>query len=137
MQPTTIVERREDAFERRHVTHKRMERWIRLQQFVYGLPEDYAYAICLREHGGRVHGHVLIRVGWLTWFGFGKGADRQHALALALLDTQEAWTSNGSRLVLFKVRAWCLRTLAFLRLAGAVPSSAEKEGGDGQDRLAG
>jgi hypothetical protein len=90
---TNLMERHE----RRHFAHKRLERWIRLQQFVYGLPDDYAYAVCITEKNAQVESRALVSVGWMTWFGYGKGSDRQHSLALALLEASDALSSNTTR----------------------------------------
>ena len=100
---------------RRHFTHKRMERWIRLQQFVYGLPEDYAYAVCstMPSARGPAEARALVTVGWMTWFGSGKGSDPQHALALALLNADGALSTNGPRAFLHRLRAWLFRRLRF------------------------
>jgi hypothetical protein len=76
--------------DKRHLLHKRMERWIRLQQFVYGLPDDYSYAIRATDHNGESECRALIRVGWMSWYASARGSDRQHALALSLLETSEA-----------------------------------------------
>jgi hypothetical protein len=81
--------------DRRHFVHKRLDRWIRLQQFVYGLPDDYSYAACI---AGRdvASSQVLVNVGWMCWFGQGKGAHRQHALAVSLLHSEEAASASPS-----------------------------------------
>ena len=92
--------------ERKHFTHKRLERWIRLQQFVYGLSDDYSYAVCTSEKDGVAESRALVTVGWMTWFGHGKGADRQHALALALLEASEALSSNGTRVFFHGISRW-------------------------------
>ena len=110
--------------ERRHYAHRRVERWVRLQQFVYGLPDDYAYAVCLRERDGRSESATLVSVGWLTWFGRARGADRQHALALALLEMREAYTSSGGRIFWQTVKSWFLRRLRGTR--ARVESEAEE-----------
>jgi hypothetical protein len=89
--------------DRRNQTHKRMDRWIRLQQFVYGLPEDYSYAICVRENGGSFESHSLVRVGWMSWYGRGIGADRQHSLAVALLGTTEALSANSTAALVHRI----------------------------------
>lgn len=89
--------------DRRNQTHKRMDRWIRLQQFVYGLPDDYSYAICVREDNGLFESHSLVRVGWMNWFGRGAGADRQHSLAVALLGTTEALSANPTAAIVHKI----------------------------------
>lgn len=92
--------------ERKHFTHKRLERWIRLQQFVYGLPDDYAYAVHMTEKDGQAESRALVTVGWMTWFGHGKGSDRQHSLALALLEASEALSSNGTRVFFHGLSRW-------------------------------
>lgn len=89
--------------DRRNQTHKRMDRWIRLQQFVYGLPDEYSYAICVRESDGAFESHSLVKVGWMSWFGRGAGADRQHSLAVALLDTTEALSANSTAALMHRV----------------------------------
>ncbi|MGZ3650298.1 MAG: hypothetical protein ACXVB9_17895 [Bdellovibrionota bacterium] len=111
-----------------------MERWIRLQQFVYGLPDDYSYAVCTTERSdGRAESCALVTVGWMTWFGRGKGSDRQHSLALALLETSEALSSNSTRVFWQSVKLWFRRQL---RLIKALPARAEPEE-DIEQRLAG
>jgi hypothetical protein len=89
--------------DRRNQTHKRMDRWIRLQQFVYGLPDDYSYAICMKEGGDSFEAHSLVRVGWMSWYGRGQGADRQHGLAVALLGTSEALSANSTATLMHKL----------------------------------
>lgn len=89
--------------DRRNQTHKRMDRWIRLQQFVYGLPDEYSYAICVKESGGSFESHSLVKVGWMNWFGRGTGVDRQHSLAVALLGTTEALSANSTATLVHKV----------------------------------
>ncbi|HEY8280530.1 MAG TPA: hypothetical protein VIH99_12950 [Bdellovibrionota bacterium] len=101
--------------ERRHLTHKRMERWIRLQQFVYGLPEEYAYAVRISTRNGRTESSALVTVGWMSWFGRGLGSDRQHSLGLALLNASEALSANGTRLFLHNVARWLLSCLNVFR----------------------
>jgi hypothetical protein len=113
-----------EPVERRHYAHKRVERWIRLQQFVYGLPDDYAYAVCLRERNGRSESAALVSVGWLTWFGRAKGADRQHALALTLLEMSEAITSSSGRIFWQTIKTWLRRRLLGAR--NRVESEAEE-----------
>lgn len=90
--------------DRRNQTHKRMDRWIRLQQFVYGLPDDYSYAICVKESAGSFESYSLVKVGWMNWFGRGFGSDRQHSLAVALLSTTEALSANSTATLLHKVQ---------------------------------
>ena len=86
---------------RRHFTHKKLERWIRLQQFVYGLPEEYSYAVCVTEQGGN---------------------SESHALVLALLEAGEALSANSSRVILHKVMHrlthWMFRRKWHVRGAG-------------------
>jgi hypothetical protein len=120
--------------DKRHFTHKRLERWIRLQQFVYGLPDDYAYAVCTTERAGGAESRALVTVGWLTWFGHGKGTSRQHALALALLDASEALTSNSTRVFWHGLSRWVWRRLGLPR-ATARSVAAEEQRAD--ERLAG
>jgi hypothetical protein len=97
-------ERRIPLADKKHQSHRRMERWIRLQQFVYGLSDDYSYAICVKEGGGRYESHALVRVGWMNWFGRGAAGERQHSLASALLATSEAISSNPSAVVLHRIQ---------------------------------
>ena len=119
--------------ERRSFTHKRLERWIRLQQFVYGLPDDYAYAVRSLERGGVAESHALVTVGWMTWFGSAKGTDRQHSLALALLEASEALSANGTRAFLHEVSRW-----VWSRLRPARVVSPAREAPPAEDqRLAG
>ncbi len=122
------VEKRADYLDKRHLMHKRMERWMRLQQFVYGLPDDYAYAIHSKDVGGRCVTKVLVQVGWMSWFGEGKGVDRQHSLAISLLDTTEALSSNSSTVMVHSVMKWFSRFLR--RFSGqrhSRPSLASRE----------
>jgi hypothetical protein len=116
-----------ETVERRHFTHKRLERWIRLQQFVYGLPDDYSYAVCTTERDGRAESRALVTVGWMTWFGHGKGADRQHALALALLEASEALSSNSTRVFFHGLSRWFLRRLRPAKPVPARSTEAEPE----------
>jgi hypothetical protein len=97
-------ERRVPLADKKHQNHKRMERWIRLQQFVYGLSDDYSYAICVKESAGFYESHALVRVGWMNWFGRGAAGERQHSLASALLAASEAISSNPSAIVLHKIQ---------------------------------
>lgn len=114
-----------EPLERKHFVHRRVERWIRLQQFVFGLPEDdFSYAIRITDVDGRAESNALITVGWMTWFGRGRGSDRQSSLALALLETTEAYSSNGSRLLWQAVKCWFRRRV---RGVGATRSVAVKE----------
>ena len=113
------------VFERRHFTHKRMERWIRLQQFVFGLPDDYSYAICTTaKKDGRFRSRSLVRVGWMTWFGDGHGADRQHSLAVSLLDTAEARSSNSSAVFWHSIRKWVMQGFGRRHRRGEVALTA-------------
>lgn len=86
--------------DKRHLLHKRMERWIRLQQFVYGLPEDYSYAIRVTDDLSGAHCTTFVRMGWMTWFGRARGTDRQHALALSLMETSEAICNSPQKMFL-------------------------------------
>lgn len=95
--------------DKRNLTHKRLERWIRLQQFVYGLPDDYSYAIRTSEVNGKSVSRTLVRVGWMTWYGEGRGADRQHSLAISLLDTTEAISGNSTRVFFHNIKKWAFR----------------------------
>jgi len=96
--------KRQPLADKRNAIHKRMERWIRLQQFVFGLPDDYSYAVCLTEnHAGTQQSFGLVKVGYMNWFGTGAGADRQHALAVALLNTVEAISSNSTSVFFHRV----------------------------------
>jgi hypothetical protein len=98
------LERKQPLADRPNTIHKRMERWIRLQQFVFGLPDDYAYAVCLSGGpGGRQKSFSLVRVGYMSWFGTGAGADRQHSLAVALLNTEEAISANSTSVFLHRM----------------------------------
>lgn len=102
---TYVVSRKKQPLaDKRNFVHKRMDRWIRLQQFVFGLPEDYSYAICATENLDGTHeARTLIRVGWMSWYGQGVGADRQHALAVALLNTTEALSTNSTNVFWYRV----------------------------------
>jgi hypothetical protein len=114
-EPATEECREATLLERRHFTHKRMDRWIRLQQFVFGLPDDYSYAICTTaQPDGSFRSRSMVKVGWMTWYGDGRGNDRQHALAVALLGSAEALSSN-STLVFWHSVAKRMRS-AFRRL---------------------
>lgn len=121
------------GIERRHFTHKRLERWIRLQQFVYGLPDDYSYAVCTSERNGQAESRALVTVGWMTWFGQGRGADRQHSLALALLEASEALSSNGTRVFLHGFTRW---VWSRLRPTHRAETGASENTSEGVDRLA-
>ena len=108
----------EDApiFEKRHFTHKRMERWIRLQQFVFGLPDDYTYAICTTAgKDGKFRSRTLVKVGWMSWYGDGRGSDRQHSLAVSLLDTVEALSANSSTVFWHTLGKWVSQGFGRLR----------------------
>lgn len=110
-------------FERRHFTHKRMERWIRLQQFVFGLPDDYSYAICTTATpDGKFRSRTLVKVGWMTWFGDGRGTDRQHSLAVSLLDTTEALSSNSSAVFWHTLSKWVSQGLGRIRRGKRKPA---------------
>lgn len=111
--------------ERRHFIHKRLERWIRLQQFVYGLPEEYAYAVRSSREGDRTVSRALVNVGWMTWFGVGRGTDRQHALALALLGANDAWSANGTRVFFHELSRWFGRRFLPKSLRAPGPSEAD------------
>ncbi|RYZ99555.1 MAG: hypothetical protein EOP11_19310 [Proteobacteria bacterium] len=108
---TAIAESAPQA-ERRHFTHKRMERWIRLQQFVFGLPDDYSYAICTSAKGdGQFQSRTLVKIGWMSWYGDGVGGDRQHSLSVSLLDAAEALSANSSTVFWHSVSKWMKRGL--------------------------
>ncbi len=111
--------------EKRHLTHKRMERWIRLQQFVYGLPDDFSYAGCTTEKNGYFESRALVNVGWMSWFGKGKGSDRQHSLAVALLDSTEAISANGTKVFFHGINRWFGHWLDAIRMAPAKPAHSE------------
>lgn len=119
--------------DRRNQTHKRMDRWIRLQQFVYGLPDDFSYAICVREEGAILESHSLVRVGWMSWFGRGVGSDRQHSLAVALLGANEALSSNSTAALVHKVG----RFFRFGRRRGAIRGAIGRERAEAGELLAG
>lgn len=99
------TEKRVPLADKRNPVHKRLDRWVRLQQFVYGLPDDdYAYAVCItRDRAGNYESKSLVRVGWMNWFGLGHGVDRHHALAVSLLETTEAVSTNSSAVLLHKL----------------------------------
>ena len=106
--------------DKRHLLHKRMERWLRLQQFVYGLPDDYAYAMRLTDTRGETQCRTLVRMGWLTWYGAARGGDRQHALALALLETSEALCANAYQAFFHSVKRSFRRVWRALRAKPAM-----------------
>ncbi|RZA07462.1 MAG: hypothetical protein EOP11_07615 [Proteobacteria bacterium] len=114
--------------ERRHFTHKRMERWIRLQQFVFGLPDDYSYAICTTQKaGGEFRSRTLVKVGWMSWYGDGIGGDRQHSLSVSLLDAAEALSANSSTVFWHSVSKWVkkgFRRVSRNLRAGKLPVSS-------------
>jgi len=113
------------SFERRHFTHKRMERWIRLQQFVFGLPDDYSYAICTTtEKNGKFRSRSLVKVGWMSWYGDGRGSDRQQSLAVSLLDTVEAISANSSTVFWHSVSKWMNQSFRRLRRRAPAPGVA-------------
>jgi hypothetical protein len=103
--------------DKRHFTHKRLERWIRLQQFVYGLPDDYSYAVCVSggDSSGKPVSRSLVNVGWMSWYGEGVGTDRQHALAVSLLNTTEALSSNSTTVFFHKLNRIISRGLRCFR----------------------
>lgn len=96
------------AGDRLHLTHKRLDRWIRLQQFVYGLPDDYSYAVVTSSpgYGRKCESHALVKVGWMSWYGYGRANERQHSLAVALLETSEALSANSSTVYLHQAGRW-------------------------------
>jgi hypothetical protein len=102
--------------DRRNFVHKRMERWVRLQQFVYGLPDDYSYAVCVsKSQDGRFHSLSLVKVGWMCWFGTGSGADKQHSLSISLLNTTEALSANTTSVFFHKLNRILVFGLGFFR----------------------
>jgi hypothetical protein len=123
--------------DRRSQTHKRMDRWIRLQQFVYGLPDDYSYAICLKENGSSFESHTLVRVGWMNWYGSGAGVDRQHSLAVALLGTTEALSANPTATLMHTVVNRFSRLFRFGRKARKHSIRSGEEGQMAGELLAG
>lgn len=113
MEASMAVRQHEEAkmsgSDKRGVVHRRLERWVRLQQFVYGLPDDYTYAVCTRASGDQFVGKSLVKVGWMTWFGEGRGPDRQHAIAISLLETTDAVTASSYRMLWHAARRWVRR----------------------------
>lgn len=83
----------------RQLLCKRMERWLRLQQFVYGLPDDFSYSVRTRERNGVVDCYTLVKAGWMTWYGHGRAVDGQQALALALKETGAALSAGFYRIL--------------------------------------
>lgn len=134
-----IAGQREEAHEKRNLIHRRMERWIRLQEFVYGLPDDYSYAVCIREVGSGVcESRALVKVGWMSWFGQGKGSDRQHSLAVALLETSEALSSNSTTVFFHGIRRWFRNLFGVLRFSSTIsPKVKATPKPFEEDRLAG
>jgi hypothetical protein len=128
---------REEFPEKRHQTHKRLERWIRLQQFVYGLPDDYSYAVCTTEREGKFESRALVSVGWMTWFGHGMGPDRQHSLSVALLEASEAFSANGTKVFFHGVGRLVMDWLEAIRMVqGKANEAVGGEEVEQSDRLA-
>lgn len=123
--------------DKKHLTHKRMERWIRLQQFVYGLPADYSYAVCVKETPSGHECRTFVKVGWMAWFGRGEGSDRQHSIAVALLNTAEAVSLNSSAVFLHRMKSVLRSRLIFWKAKAARPESRAVAAGLGQELLAG
>lgn len=117
----------------RNPVHKRLDRWIRLQQFVFGLPEDYSYAVRIGNFAeGRAESRVVVSVGWMTWFGQGRGSDRQHAIAVALLHTMEALSANGTAVFFHRLSKF----FGFWRgKAARLPESSPSAGAGMEERL--
>ena len=130
MQPMKMGQQKNSGASERHLTHRRLERWIRLQQFVYGLPDDYSYAVFLSQGNGSSKGCALVSVGWMSWFGQGKGADPQHALAVALLESSEALSANARASFFHRMRR------RFLQLLRSFKRSDRKKEQKREDLLA-
>lgn len=111
----------------RQLLCRRMERWLRLQQFVYGLPDDFSYSVRTREGNGQVDCHTLVKSGWMTWYGHGRAVDSQQALALALQETGAALSANFYRLMFhsFLARARSLWARVRRREVKVVEAGAE------------
>jgi hypothetical protein len=92
--------------DKKNLLYHRMERWVHLQQFVYGLGDDFSYSVYASENGGICTCRTLVRIGDMSWFGEGSAADRQQALAQALIATSEAISANSYRVFCFSVSKW-------------------------------
>ncbi|MGE3262417.1 MAG: hypothetical protein AB7K68_11610 [Bacteriovoracia bacterium] len=102
--------------DKKHLLYRRMERWVRLQQFVYGLPDDFSYSVHATENSGVVTCRTLVRVGWMSWYGVGKAADRQQALSVALLETSEAISANAYKVFFYSLSKWLGARWRFTKL---------------------
>lgn len=132
--PAEVKREIHEFLDKKHVLYRRMERWLRLQQFVYGLPaDDYAYAIHASDRAGLSTCRSLVRVGWFTWYGVGHAMDRHQALASALLETSEAVSANPYRVFLFSATRWAQRVWRrvserrWVPMPSAVPAQAKNE----------
>jgi hypothetical protein len=63
---------------------KRLEHWVKLLAFTHDLPDDYSYAVHIKERRLGVFCRALVRVGDRFWFGSGRGENRNESLAAAL-----------------------------------------------------
>ena len=91
------------------ILRARVERWIRLQQFLHELDSDYSYAMRFFERDQRWDSCTLISSGGLTWFGRARAKDRQKGLASALMEAGEALSSNCLNVFFFKLKNRLLR----------------------------
>lgn len=123
------------AAEKRNLVHKRLDRWIRLQQFVYGLPDDYSYALVVSHPSGgaRARSRSLVRVGWMSWFGEGSAVDRHQALAVSLLNASEALSSSASAVYLHQAFRLVKQVRNFL--GARRDQSSPSRSGDGDSAL--
>lgn len=113
--------------DKKHLLYRRMERWVRLQQFVYGLPDDFSYSVHATEKGGVFTCRTLVRAGWMSWYGVGKATDRQQALSLALLQASEAISANAYKVFFYSLSKWLGARWRFTRArAGSVPPKLMK-----------
>ncbi len=107
--------------------HKRMERWLRLQQFVYGLSADYSYAVRMTNQSGGNESHVLVKLGWINWYGKGCGANALQALGVALLETVEAVSANSTAVFLHNLLKFVGVNRYRRKVVGLVPAETMEE----------
>ncbi|MGZ3694038.1 MAG: hypothetical protein ACXWQO_07545 [Bdellovibrionota bacterium] len=85
---------------------RRMERWVRLQQFVYGLSDDFCYSVFASKDSGISTCRTLVRVGEMSWYGEGRAADQEQALSLALVATSEAISASSYKVFMYSLTKW-------------------------------
>lgn len=122
--------------DKKHLLYRRMERWVRLQQFVYGLPGEFSYSVHSTEEGGVATCRTLVNVGWMSWYGVGRAPDPQQALALALLETSDAITASAHKVFFYSVAKWLKRGWRRIRGAGNSAGPAPQTEGNESRLLA-